>query len=210
MQESKEISAYRQSLRDIILRTAMRAFARKGIRAVKMDDIARQLVISKRTLYELYDNKELLLLEGVKRLKSAKEREMVVTMSRSRNVMDIILYIYKVKVDEFKQVNPLFYEDIKKYPTVKRFFDDDKQNSTRRMQQFLSRGVAEGYFRRDLDYDLVLKTFDLEMNEIIQTQLYLKYSIEDIFRNIIFVKLRGICTPMGVSALDTFQDALTK
>ena len=42
------------------------AFAEKGIRAVKMDDIARMLTISKRTLYEIYPNKEELLLECFK------------------------------------------------------------------------------------------------------------------------------------------------
>ena len=35
----------------------MQAFVAQGIRAVKMDDISQELGISKRTLYELYDNK---------------------------------------------------------------------------------------------------------------------------------------------------------
>jgi len=66
MQETKEISAYKQGLKGKILEMAMKAFGEKGIRAVKMDDVAVYLGISKRTLYELYDNKEQLLFEGVK------------------------------------------------------------------------------------------------------------------------------------------------
>ena len=57
MSETKNISAYRQSLRDRILEVAMQAFREKGIKAVKMDDIAASLTISKRTLYEVYENK---------------------------------------------------------------------------------------------------------------------------------------------------------
>lgn len=57
MQEKKNISTYREALKDKILETAMVAFAEKGIRAVKMDDIANSLSISKRTLYEIYGNK---------------------------------------------------------------------------------------------------------------------------------------------------------
>ena len=64
MQSSKSESSYRNALRGRILDVAMHAFATKGIRAVKMDDIAQSLTISKRTLYELYDNKEKLLLEA--------------------------------------------------------------------------------------------------------------------------------------------------
>lgn len=61
MQEIKNISTYRQSLKDKILETSMKMFQEKGIRAVKMDDIANRLSISKRTLYEIYDDKERLL-----------------------------------------------------------------------------------------------------------------------------------------------------
>ena len=57
MQEIKDLTPYRQSLRDRILDAAMILFAKHGIRAVKMDDVSHALSISKRTLYELYDNK---------------------------------------------------------------------------------------------------------------------------------------------------------
>lgn len=60
-------SIYRETLKGKILTAAMAAFTKKGIKAVKMDDIAAALSISKRTLYELYENKEDLLLEGIKR-----------------------------------------------------------------------------------------------------------------------------------------------
>ena len=61
MQEKKTITAYKKGLREVILKTAMKAFAEKGIRAVKMDDIAESLSISKRTMYEIYATKEELL-----------------------------------------------------------------------------------------------------------------------------------------------------
>ena len=66
MQENRQISSYRQALKERILKTAMELFATHGVKAVKMDDIAASLGISKRTLYEIYENKEVLLLAGVK------------------------------------------------------------------------------------------------------------------------------------------------
>ena len=51
------LSTYRQELKVRILQTAMREFKQKGIRDVRMDDIAGILGISKRTLYEIYENK---------------------------------------------------------------------------------------------------------------------------------------------------------
>ena len=65
-------TSYRRSLKQKILTTAASLFAKHGIKAVKMDDISNELSISKRTLYEIYDNKELLLFECVKtRLKES-------------------------------------------------------------------------------------------------------------------------------------------
>ena len=61
------ISEYRAALKGKILDKALQLFFANGIRAVKMDDIAKSLSISKRTLYELYDNKEILLFECLKK-----------------------------------------------------------------------------------------------------------------------------------------------
>ena len=66
MQEFKNLSAYRRGLKGKILETAMVMFAKNGIKAVRMDDIASSLNISKRTLYEIFENKEVLLFEGIK------------------------------------------------------------------------------------------------------------------------------------------------
>ena len=99
MQEIKVLSTYRLSLKGKILEIAMSEFAQRGIKSVKMDDIAKGLNISKRTLYEIYDNKELLLFECLKHAKSQDEMRMMNMMSQQNNVIDIILNIYKIKIE---------------------------------------------------------------------------------------------------------------
>ena len=66
MRKTGNITAYRENLRNKILNTAMTLFKQRGIKAVRMDDIATEMGISKRTLYEIYSNKEDLLYECVK------------------------------------------------------------------------------------------------------------------------------------------------
>ena len=65
MQKQNTHSTYRKELKSRILHTSMHEFKQKGIRSVRMDDIANSLGISKRTLYEIYANKEELLLAGI-------------------------------------------------------------------------------------------------------------------------------------------------
>lgn len=204
MQEIKNISEYRQSLKDRILETAMSLFAENGIRAVKMDDIANLLSISKRTLYEVYEDKEHLLFEGVKKYHKLRNEKMRRIAAESDNVMDIILKMYKMSIEEFRQTNPMFYSDLEKYPEILKYFNDERQESMSQSLNFMHRGVAEGYFRDDVNFKLIAHMFDALTKYIMSEQLYKYYTIEDVFVNLVFVSLRGFCTVEGVKVLDSF------
>ena len=207
MQELKSLSAYRQGLKGKILDTAMTLFAKKGIKAVKMDDIARTLNISKRTMYELYDNKEVLLFEGIKGYNQRREKEMSEFVKGNTNVMDIILNVYKSKVEEFRFTSPSFYDDIEKYPKVMAYLEMSREENRKELAAFLDKGVKEGYFREDIHYDLVTILFDSIGQLFLQKRLYARFSIESVLNNIMFISLRGICTIKGIEVLDKFLKA---
>lgn len=204
MQELKSLSAYRQELKGKILDTAMTLFAKNGIKAVKMDDIARALNISKRTIYELYENKEVILFEGIKRYNQRREEEMSQFVKGNTNVMDIILNVYKVKVEEFRFTNPLFYDDLEKYPDVMAYLEKSRDENRKELIAFLNKGVKEGYFREDINNDLVTILFDSIGQLFLQKRLYARFSIESVLNNIMFISLRGICTIKGIEVLDNF------
>ena len=204
MQEVKNISTYRQSLRDRVLETAISLFMQKGIRAVKMDDIANALSISKRTLYEMYSDKEHLLYAGIKMRHTQQHEHLKEYASRCKNVMDIILYVYKHNIDTYSDVNPLFFSDMEKYPDVIKYLDDEKIYLKSQFVDFLKRGMEEGYFRKDINCELVVDLFNA-LGEYFKTaQLYNQYNLEDIMSNTVFVSLRGICTATGGDILDEF------
>ena len=204
MQELKSLSAYRQGLKGKILDTAMTLFAKYGIKAVKMDDIARTLNISKRTIYELYENKEVILFEGIKRYNQRREEEMSQFVKGNTNVMDIILNVYKGKVEEFRFTTPLFYDDIEKYPDVMAYLEKSREENRKELIAFLNKGVKEGYFREDINNDLVTILFDSIGQLFLQKRLYARFSIESVLNNIMFISLRGICTIKGIEVLDNF------
>lgn len=201
MQETKNISPYKKGLRDKIITTAMEAFAQKGIRHVKMDDVAKELGISKRTLYEIFDKKEDLLYEGVKFYLGDRRTQMEVKAQECKNVMEIILQAYKLKVEEFRQTNPCFYTDLVKYPKVARYLAQQNQQMLTNMTKFIERGIEEGFFRKEVNPELVARLFDALGKYVMEQQLYCLYTIEDIFTNLVFVTIRGICTEKGVEAI---------
>lgn len=202
MQETKDISPYKKGLRDKIITTAMHAFAQKGIRQVKMDDVASELSISKRTLYEIFDKKEDLLYEGVRYYLGARRAQMEEKAKDCKNVIEFILQAYRLKVDEVRQTNPRFYTDLVKYPSVQRYLAQQNQQMLTNMSKFIERGIEEGYFRKEVNPELAALLFDALGKYVMEQQLYCRYTIEDIFTNLIFVSLRGMCTDKGVKAID--------
>jgi AcrR family transcriptional regulator len=202
MQETKPISAYKQGLRSKIIETALKAFRARGIRAVTMDDVATELGISKRTLYEIFDKKEDLLYEGVKTYLGERRNQMEIRAGQCSNVMEIILQTYKLKVDEVRQVNPTFYEDILKYPKVEEFIRTAHENSREEFLNFMQRGVNEGLFRKDINHVLIAQQMDAMSKYINQYNLWQKYSFSELFANFYLVSLRGLCTERGVKVLD--------
>ena len=202
MQETKAITAYKQGLRMKILATAMADFRQRGIRAVKMDDVATELGISKRTLYEIFDKKEDLLFEAMKHYYGERTERIRLKVLHCANVMEIILTVYRIKVEEFQQTNPNFFVDLVKYPQVLLFLNQENQSNRTKFQQFIERGIHEDFFRSDVNYELMTHLFDALGNYVIQNQLYRQFTIEEIFKNLIFVTLRGMCTARGATTLD--------
>ena len=202
MQEIKETTAYKKLLKGRILETAMKAFAERGVKAVRMDDVAQMLGISKRTLYEIYRDKEELLYQGVMHFDQEAKKSMNAFIQQASSVMDIILEAYQRRVLRTGTVNPLFYEDIQKYPKVTDYLNKEREHAYDQFLGFLQRGVREGYFRDDINYELVAQMFNA-INTFVMTQhLLSRYSIQQVFANMLLIPLRGICTKKGLQVID--------
>ena len=202
MSDKKDISVYRHQLRERIIETAMQAFAAQGIRAVRMDDIARRLGISKRTLYELYKDKEDLLFESVSSYHVRREQAMMELMRQGSSVMEIVLAAFRQQMEELKGTSVLFYDDLKKYPRVLKMLEDYREQNRQQFVDFLHRGIDEGYVRSDLNYDLVPLMFEAVGLYIMSHGLYRHFDLEQVFKSLVFTSLRGICTEKGAKTLD--------
>ena len=177
MQEIKDISDYKLNLKARIPDVAMQLFTERGISAVRMDDVAQAMSISKRTIYELYDKKEDLLFEVVVKHFRLRQDRMEQAVSHCTNVMEILLEVYHMKVSDFKETNPLFFTEMIRYPQVKKFLDEQNNLMRDNSYDFIQRGVEEGYFRADLNYQMAVLQFDAMGEYIMQKELYRQYSI---------------------------------
>ena len=202
MQVLRETTAYRASLRERIIEKAMQDFSRHGIRAVKMDMLAKELGISKRTMYEIFEDKETLLFEGIKVYGERKREYMHSYAEEGHDVIDIIMEAYHMKVEEVRAVNPDFYLDLMKYPRLAQDMKEAQQKSREGFLAFMKRGVDDGYFRPDVNYELVPHIFDALGQYILTNSLVQQYSVEELFSNCFLIALRGFCTDKGLHTID--------
>ena len=194
---------YRMELPAKIMQVAMREFRRCGVKAVKMDDIASRLSISKRTLYEIFSNKEELLLECVRMQEEAFDSHMTEFGSdSSHNSIDIILEFYRFQMQNVSDVSPAFYEELSKYGHVVDFLNKKRIKRNANAMAFFAHCVSEGYFRKDVDFDIVSQIGAASMEHAMKTKMYEKYGMKDLLHNILFLFLRGLCTAEGIALLD--------
>lgn len=192
----------RELMRQKLAQTAIDMFRQRGIRAVKMDDLASTLSVSKRTLYELYEDKQELLLAGLRIIDAQHEAEVAARVEGCTNVIEMVDAIYRMNIEQAGRTNALFFTDLLRYPKVEQAMRADEAKRLADLSGFISRGIDEGLFRPDTDVPLLASTFEGVSKQIIERQLFRQYDITTLLNNTLLVLIRGICTVEGVEKLD--------
>lgn len=201
----KNCTEYRQNLKPLILEEAEKRFCECGVKSVKMDDIAKGLRISKRTIYELYSNKEELLLSVIKNSQEKHNAHMAEFYKNRENVMDVLLEELRIKMEKSINLHPDFLFDVNNYPSAKEMMSRFALENLERSIDFFKQGVEEGYFISTIDYTIFTKIIYSIIDEKVGSiKDNSRFTYKEIFRNYILVMTRGICTTKGIERIDSF------
>ena len=102
----------REELKSRIVALSMKQFTEKGIKNVTMDHVSSMLGISKRTLYEIFPDKETLLVSCIEGSELESQKYLKEVLETSKNVMEMVLHIYQMAISRLQTVNPSFLEEI--------------------------------------------------------------------------------------------------
>ena len=147
----------RHELRERIVAAAMVLFQHRGIKQVRMDDVAAELGISKKTLYHVFADKEAILLEVVKQTSDALCTRVKETLAHSNNVLEQIFLLYKRVIEHCRTVNPLFFTELIRYSEMEAYFERMHAEHIGYVKAWLQSGVEQGLLRGDIDYDIFLQ-----------------------------------------------------
>ena len=204
MKEQAKYPTARRELREKIIISAGELFAQEGIRSITMDDIAASFGISKRTLYELFSDKEALLIECIRREMALEEAFMREQVTRSLNVLEILLKRYQRSIERFHATSKKFFDDIKKYPRAYEQLKNGNNRNTEDAVNFFKEGVRQGYFREDVNFPIVNSLLRAQLDILMESDLCKTYPFLAVYESIMFTFLRGISTEKGARELERF------
>ena len=196
---------YRQK----ILEEAATMYRTYGIRAVTMDMLANQLGISKRTINEVFRDKND-LLKGV--LKWMSEKQVNVTakaLAESENVIEAIFKLLSSMTAHFQKISPAFHMDLRKLSknALNHVEELNDMPYYRNNAEVLLRGIKEGVFRDDIDVNITNKCM-LEVARLSNDESLFpqgSHNMKDVIRNFYINYLRSISTQKGLKLIDRYE-----
>ena len=192
-------------LRERIINAASVLFQQHGIKQVRMDDVASELGISKKTLYGVFADKEAILLEVVKLTSTALCAGLREILTNSTNVVEQIFLLYKRIIEHCRTVSPLFFTELIRYAEVEAYFDRMHAEHAFYVKEWLQAGVEQGLLRDDINYDVFLQQDGFQIDKLLTNPSVRKYPAEVIYNSVVLVLLRGMATEKGLEIIKNLK-----
>ncbi len=200
-------------MKEQIIITASRLFLNHGFKSVTMDDIARELAISKKTIYGFFNTKAELVAATAAHVfaqVSAKIERICCEncdVSPIHNLFHICNFISK----HLKQDNAPEYQLQKYYPQIAASLTEKKfKLITEGIIENLNRGIAKGLYRPDIDKTIVARIYFSSVSAISTSEIFRlpTYKLTEVMRTFILYHIRAIATPLGLEELNRYINNL--
>lgn len=183
--------------KDKISKVAINLFSHYGIRGVSMSQIAGALQMSKKTLYEEFDNKEQLLLECLKNEKERIKKILTKTEQSATNSLELIVLTISDMYHYKSNFCPSFFKDIQNFEEANNQVMNLRAALYQKYMNYFQQGIKDGYFLTDYKYEAISSLFVDQLNSWNNTIPQQPY--------IVLAFLRGICTTKGIEILNNMS-----
>ena len=191
---------------DNIISKSAELFLRYGVKSLTMDEIAKQLGMSKKTIYLYVANKSD-LIQKVMQAHLDRETAFIKEVQKtSQNALEENLRMITFmsgELQEFKSVT--FFELQKYYPESYALFNEHREKvALKHILNNLKAGIKEGLYRKDIDAEIVSRIFVSALDILIDQQRFptKKYNFFVLYKEFVNYHLGGILTPKGVTYLE--------
>ncbi len=189
-----------------ILSKSTEMFNRYGLRPVTMDDIARELSISKKTLYKYFSNKEELVTKAVVQMFEGIRSNMSRLLDLKGNAIDMLFAMDEVICTSIEKHDPSMQFQLDRYyPEVSAMLETLKKEQVfTMMTENIRRGKEEGLYRAELDAEVVTFLYYSRAQLMMEEDMgpFKDRPIEEVMREILIYHVRGIANARGLTYLE--------
>lgn len=203
-----------ENIKEQIEQKAFELFSRYGIKSVSIDDICRELNISKKTFYVYYAQKtdlvEALLDGGVQHF-----MEKIKAVNAQQSILESLMNITQIfnALDDVRKIPPLLFDLRKYYPQLlATYIANIFAINKKALAHTLQKGMEDGLFRKDIDMEMcVLYIHKMYVNVLEHCEDKAQHALlkrETAFR--LDVLLRGILSEEGMRQMSEIWDKKKK
>lgn len=184
-----------------ILEGAKNLFMQFGLKSITMDDIARKVGVSKKTIYQFFSDKNSIVFKSVHEHFSDHRKEIEHVLDNSKDAIESIYKVSKCMKMQVEAINPTVFYDLQRYfpKAYKRFLEFKNTFMKERMTQIIEKGIVSGYFRKEINTEIII------IQRIEQVQLAFnneifprdKFDFKEIHEQLFEHFIHGILTEKG-------------
>jgi TetR/AcrR family transcriptional regulator, cholesterol catabolism regulator len=188
-------------------------FMKYGIKSVTMDDIAKELGVSKKTLYKYFKDKNAIVSTLMKMDLNSEMQKLSSLTNSSTNAIEETFAFSQVLIEKLKTVNPSLMYDLEKYhPKAWSLFINHKRVDVFNcIRANIERGIDEGFYVSIINAEVVAKLYSEKIDLIFNQEIFPlgKFSVEEVYTEMIEYHLRGIVNEKGRQYLIEKKKKLT-
>jgi TetR/AcrR family transcriptional regulator, cholesterol catabolism regulator len=191
-----------------ILEKAAELFMRFGIRSITMDEIAAQLGISKKTIYQFFTDKDAMVEAVMDEEMMRNEEEYRNFSQEAENAVHENFIAMDSMLERMKTMNPQVIHDLEKHhpAALKRLKYHKNQFMYNIIKENLERGIREEIFRPDLNIDLItrhrIESSFMPFNQEAFPQN--KYPMNQTCQDLAVLFLHSICNTKGKKLIEKY------
>jgi AcrR family transcriptional regulator len=195
-------------VKERILTKAADLFMRYGIRSITMDEIASQLGISKKTIYQFFTDKDDMVFAFIGQEIKKNEKECLQFRDDAADAVQEIFLALEDLDEMLKYMNPLMLYDLEKHHP--RAFLKLREYKYQFLYQAildnLRRGITEGTYRNDFHLDIVAKNRIESAFLVFNPDLFphTRYKISEVNFELAMLFLHGVTTPKGKKLIEKY------
>jgi len=188
-----------------LVENTLQLFMKLGIKSVTMDDVARHLGISKKTLYKYVEDKNDLVRKSLSYGCVIENDEINKICNLNQNAIDESFEINNYVFKHIRLIHPSIVFDLHKYhpEAWKEFRENKKSQINQCYMDNIAKGIKEGLYRKDINGEIVTKFYTSRFEVMFDQDLFPmdRFDPAETYLEIFRYHIRGIASEKGLEYL---------